>query len=140
MVIAKVIDVDKKTVDDFLKEEAMESGSFSREFLDGGKEMIPTKEITRFQKDDISLTDELIADEIIGDKLFSHETEKGFEIESLSKGLLDHGRDMTPSTETRILTDDDEFFAEEMVGDEIIADGFLALKNRPYNLPKSMRL
>ena len=47
---------------------------------------------------------------------------------------------MTPAVEIPILTADDELFAEEMIGDEITADGFLALKNRPHNLPKSMRL
>jgi len=118
----------------------MEKPSFSRAFLDGGRDMIPAKETKLLQADDEALSDEIIADEIIGDKLFSYETEKGFEVESLARGLLDQGREMTPSVETRILTADDELFAEEMIGDEIIADGFLALKNRPYNLPKSMRL
>jgi len=101
--------------------------------------MMPAKETKQLQTDDEALTDEIIADEIIGDKLFSFETEKGFEVESISRGLLDQGREMTPAVETRILTADDELFAEEMIGDEIIADGFMALKNRP-NLPKSMQL
>ena len=140
MVLTTGIVVDKRIADEFLEEEMMESGSFSREFLDGGREMTPAKETKWFQTNDEALTDEMIADEIIGDKLFSYETEKGFEIQSLSKGLLDQGREMTPAVETRILTADDELFSEEMIGDEITADGFIALKNRPYNLPKSMRL
>jgi len=139
MVITTGIVVDEKIANEFLKEEMMESGSFSREFLDGGIEMTPAKETKRLQTDDEALTDEMIADEIIGDKSFSNETEKGFEVESLSKGLLDQGREMTPTVETRILTANDELFAEEMIGDEITADGFLAFKNQP-NLPKSMRL
>lgn len=140
MVLTTGIVVDKRIADEFLEEEMMESGSFSREFLDGGREMTPAKETKWFQTNDEALTDEMIADEIIGDRSFSFETEKGFEIESLSKGLLDQGREMTPAVERRVLTADDELFAEEMIGDEITADGFIALKNRPYNLPKSMRL
>ena len=140
MVITTGVVVDKKFADEFLKEEMVEKTSFPRSFKDGGREMTPAKETKPLQTDDIALTDEMIADEIIGDKLFSYETEKGFEIESLSKGLLDQGREMTPAVEIPILTADDELFAEEMIGDEITADGFLALKNRPHNLPKSMRL
>ncbi len=139
MVLTTGIVVDQKIADEFLEEEMMENGSFSREFLDGGREMTPAKEMQQLQTDDVALIDELIADEIVGDKLFSFETEKGFEIESLSRGLLDQGREMTPAKETRILTENDELFAEEMIGDEITADGFIAMKNRP-NLPKSMRL
>ncbi|PKM71602.1 MAG: hypothetical protein CVU92_08070 [Firmicutes bacterium HGW-Firmicutes-17] len=116
-----------------------EKTSFPRGFLDGGRDMLPVIETKQLQTDDEVLTDEMIADEIIGDKLFSSETEKGFEVESMSRGLLDQGREMTAAVETRILTADDELFAEEMIGDEIIADGFMAQKNRP-NLPKSMRL
>lgn len=140
MVITTGVVVDKKFADEFLKEEMVEKTSFPRSFMDGGREMTPAKETKPLQTDDIALTDEMIADEISGDKLFSYETEKGFEIESLSKGLLDQGREMTPAVEIPILTADDELFAEEMIGDEITADGFLALKNRPHNLPKSMRL
>ncbi|MCG2728786.1 MAG: zinc ribbon domain-containing protein [Acetobacterium sp.] len=140
MVITTGIAVDKKIADEFTKEEMMKNGSFSKEFLDGGREMMPVIETKPLQTNDEALTDELIADEIIGDKLFSSETEKGFVIESLSKGLLDQGREMKPAVETRILTTDDELFAEEMIGDEITADGFIAQKNRPFNLPKSMRL
>lgn len=139
MVITTGIVVDKKIADEFLEEEMMASGSFSREFLDGGREMTPAKETKSLQTDDVVLTDELIADEIIGDKWFSDETEKAFEVMSLSIGLLDQGREMMPAVETRILTTNDELFAEEMIGDEITADGFLANKNRP-NLPKSMQL
>ena len=135
MVITTGVVVDKKFADEFLKEEMVEKTSFPRSFMDGGREMTPAKETKPLQTDDIALTDEMI-----GDKLFSYETEKGFEIESLSKGLLDQGREMTPAVEIPILTADDELFAEEMIGDEITADGFLALKNRPHNLPKSMRL
>lgn len=140
MVLTTGIVVNDRIADEFLEEEMMEKGSFSREFLDGGREMTPAKETKRLQTDDLVLTDEIIADEIIGDKLFSYETEKGFEVESMARGLLDQGREMTASVETRILTENDEMFAEEMIGDEITADGFMALKNRPYNLSKSMRL
>lgn len=140
MVLTTRIVVNEEIADEFLKEEMAEVTSFPRAFLDGGRDMMPAKEIKQLQTDDEALTDEIIADEIIGDKLFSYETEKGFEVESLARGLLDQGREMTPAAETRILTADDELFAEEMIGDEIIADGFMALKNRPYNLPKSMRL
>lgn len=140
MVITTGIVVDKKIADEFLNEGILRKTSFPRAFLDGGRDMMPAKETTQLQTNDEALTDEIIADEIIGDKLFSYETEKGFEVESLSRGLLDQGKEMTPAVEIRILTADDELFAEEMIGDEIIADGFLALKNRPYNLPKSMRL
>ena len=140
MVITTGIVVDEKFADEFLTEGVMGKISFPRAFLDGGRDMMPAKETRQLQVDDEALTDEIIADEIIGDKLFSYETEKGFEIESLARGLLDQGREMTPAVETRILTADDELLAEEMIGDEITADGFIALKNRPYNLPKSMRL
>lgn len=139
MVITTGVVVDKKFADEFLNEEMTEKTSFPRAFMDGGRDMMPAKETKQLQTDDEALTDEIIADEIIGDKLFSFETEKGFEVESISRGLLDQGREMTPAVETRILTADDELFAEEMIGDEIIADGFMALKNRP-NLPKSMQL
>lgn len=124
---------------DFLNKERRANRSSYREFLDGGREMKPAKETRDLQTDDTMLTDEMIADEIIGDKLFSCETEKGFEVNSLSGGLLDQGREMRPAVDRVVLTRDDEVFAEEMIGDEITADGFLALKNRPYNLPKSMR-
>ena len=132
--------VDERIADEFLEKETMAGRSSFREFLDGGREMTPAKETKALQTDDTTLTDEMIADEIIGDKSFSSETEKGFEADSLSRGLLDQGRDMMPAVDRLILTPDDEAFAEEMIGDEITADGFLALKNRPYNLPKSMRL
>ncbi len=140
MVITTGIVVNEKIADEFLNEEMTEKTSFPRGFLDGGRDMMPAIETKQLQTDDEALTDEMIADEIIGDKLFSYETEKGFEVESLARGLLDQGREMTPAIERRTLTIDDEIFAEEMIGDEIIADGFLALKNRPYNLPKSMRM
>jgi len=132
--------VDERIADEFLEKEMMADRSSSREFLDGGREMTPAKETTGLQTDDTTLADEMIADEIIGDQLFSSETVKGFEVDSLSRGLLDQGREMTSAVDRLILTQDDEVFAEEMIGDEIIADGFLALKNRPYNLPKSMWL
>ena len=140
MVITAGVVVDKKFADKFIKEEMIGKTSLPRAFVDGGRDMRPAKDTKQLQTDDEALTDEMIADEIIGDKLFSYETEKGFEVESLARGLLDQGREMVPAVETRILTADDELFAEEMIGDEIIADGFMALKNRPYNLPKSMRL
>lgn len=140
MVITTGIVVNAKIADEFLKEEMMENGSFSKEFLDSGREMMPVIETKPLQTNDEALTEELIADEIIGDKLFSSETEKGFVVESLSKGLLDQGREMTPAVETRILTTDDELFAEEMIGDEITADGFMAVKNQPYYSQKSVRL
>jgi hypothetical protein len=132
--------VDERIADEFLEKEMMADRSSSREFLDGGREMTPAKETKVLQTDDTTLADEMIADEIIGDQLFSSETVKGFEVDSLSRGLLDQGREMTAAVDRLILTQDDEVFAEEMIGDEITADGFLALKNRPYNLPKSMRL
>ncbi|PKM54152.1 MAG: hypothetical protein CVU99_16680 [Firmicutes bacterium HGW-Firmicutes-4] len=140
MVLTTGFVVNEAIADEFLTEEMTEKTSFPRGFMDGGRDMMPAKETKLLQPDDEALSDEMIADEIIGDKLFSYETEKGFEVESMSRGLLDQGREMTPAVETRILTADDELFAEEMIGDEIIADGFMALKNRPYNLPKSMRL
>jgi|GEM_PF-1861148 len=139
MVITAGIVVNMKIADEFREGEMPKSRAFPREFLDGGREMRPARETRRLTANDEVLTGEMVDDEIIGDKLFSSEMEKGFEVESLSKGLLDQGREMYPTVEKRMLTTDDEFFAEEMVGDEIIADGFLALKNRPYNLPKSMR-
>lgn len=140
MVLTAENAVDKFIADEFLEEEIMISGSFSREFLDGGNEMRPAKELKlTFTNDEASVA-ELIADEIIGDKVFSSENEKGYEIESLSRGLLDQGREMTPAVETRILTSNDEIFAEEIIEDEITADSYLAQKNSLYDLPRSVRL
>lgn len=139
MVLTTVDVVSDSIADEFLKKEMMERGGSAHQFMDNGREMTPGVDTVKLSDDDVLLAEEMVADEIIGERLFSREAEKVYEAASLSKGFMDNGRQMTPGVDARELVIDDEILAEEMIADEIIADGFMALKNRPYNLPKSMR-
>lgn len=138
MVLTTVDVVSDSIADEFLKKEMMERGGSAHQFMDNGREMTPGVDTVRLGEDEL-LAEEMVADEIIGERLFSSEAEKVYAAAGLSKGFMDNGREMTPGIDARVLVADDEILAEEMIADEIIADGFIALKNRPYNLPKSMR-
>lgn len=124
MVLTMDLAVDEEAVS--FKDTLRSRGLFPRGFIDGGREMAPAKETGQLLSTDDTLTEEMIADEIIGDRLYSCETEKGFEIASLSSGLLDQGREMMPADEKIMISADDERLAEEMVGDEIIASHVMA--------------
>jgi len=135
MVLTTETVVNEFIADEFPDKEKMASGSFATQFMDNGMGVTPGAEVSALVADDEILAEEIVLDEIIGDRIFSNEFQAEEKIvnSGFANEFLDHGMGVTPGTETAGIEADDELSAEEMVRDEIIADGAFNQKDRSYS-------